>query len=187
VVEMSVHYLIIGDRRYSLHHLVGAGEQHWRDLQTKPFRRRDVYDQFKLCRQLDWQIARLRTFDTARSAQHTASDSNQRHVEILSAASAGVDVSVVYQLVDTANVPWPTSIALAAGFPRSGSAWLGRSPLQPRYFSHACAHLSRVLFPIRPWEEGEVLVLAGFSFWLSVKRKPRACRGFQGDPIPKLR
>jgi hypothetical protein len=46
-------------------HLVGAGEQRWRDLQTQPFRRCDVYDQLKLCRQLDWQIARLRAFDNS--------------------------------------------------------------------------------------------------------------------------
>src|SRR5262249_43773634 len=41
------------------------------------------------------------------------------------------------------------------------------------FHMHA-AHLCRPSsFRPRPWEEG------GFSFWLNVKRKPRACRGFQ--------
>jgi hypothetical protein len=30
-------------------------------------------------------------------------------------------------MLDGVSAAWPTSIALAAGFPRSGSAWLGRS------------------------------------------------------------
>ena len=38
-----------------------------------------------------------------------------RHVEILCAALARVNVSVLYQFVDTAKRPLPTSVALAAG------------------------------------------------------------------------
>ena len=52
---------------------------------------------------------------------------DNRHVEIVCAASARVNVSVLYQFVDTAMRPWPTSIAPRRGFSRSGSAWLGRS------------------------------------------------------------
>src|SRR5262245_28367905 len=35
--------------------------------------------------------------------------------EIVCAASAHVNFSVLYQFVDNANRPWPTSVALAAG------------------------------------------------------------------------
>jgi len=51
---------------------------------------------------------------------------DNRHVEIVCGASAHVNVSVLYQFVDTANRAWPTSIALRL-VSRSGSAWLGRS------------------------------------------------------------
>src|SRR5215471_12739799 len=51
-----------------------------------------------------------------------------RHVEIVCAASARVNVSVLYQFVDSATQPWPTSVAPRRGFlSRSGSAWPGRS------------------------------------------------------------
>src|SRR5262249_30380318 len=45
----------------------------------------------------------------------------------MSAASARVNVSVLYQFVDTATRPWPTFVAPRRGFSRSGSAELGRS------------------------------------------------------------
>src|SRR6516165_11411235 len=48
-------------------------------------------------------------------AQHAAGNFDNRHVEIVCAASAHVNVSVLYQFVDTANQPWPTSVAVAAG------------------------------------------------------------------------
>jgi len=63
----------------------------------------------------------------ARSAQHAASNLDNRHVEIVCAALAQVNVSVFYQFVDTANRPWPTSVAPRRGFSRSGRTGLGRS------------------------------------------------------------
>src|SRR5262249_36429247 len=51
---------------------------------------------------------------------------DNRHVEIVCAASARVNVSVLYQFVDSANWPWPTGVLAASTF-RSGGAWLGRS------------------------------------------------------------
>jgi hypothetical protein len=45
--------------------------------------------------------------ETARSAQHAAGNLDNRHVEIVCAASARVNVSVLYQFVDGANWPWP--------------------------------------------------------------------------------
>ena len=53
--------------------------------------------------------------------------SNNRHVEIVCADLAHVNVSVFYQFVDTANRAWPTSVAPRRGFSRSGSTGLGRS------------------------------------------------------------
>src|SRR5262245_23261433 len=50
-----------------------------------------------------------------------------RHVEIACAASAHVNVSVLYQFIDTASSPRPTSVAPRRGFSRSSSAWPGRS------------------------------------------------------------
>jgi hypothetical protein len=57
------------------------------------------------------------------SAQHTAGDFDNRHVEIVCAASARVNVSVLYQFVDTANRTWPTWRGSAAGI--SGRAARG--------------------------------------------------------------
>jgi hypothetical protein len=54
--------------------------------------------------------------EAARGAEHTAGYLDNRHVEIVCAASARVNVSVLYQFVDTAKRPWPTSVARAAGF-----------------------------------------------------------------------
>jgi hypothetical protein len=54
--------------------------------------------------------------EAARGAEHTADYLDNRHVEIVCAASARVNVSVLYQFVDTAKRPWPTSVARAAGF-----------------------------------------------------------------------
>jgi hypothetical protein len=63
----------------------------------------------------------------ARSAQHAASNLDNRHVEIVCAALAQVNVSVFYQFVDTANRAWPTSVAPRRGFSRSSRTGLGRS------------------------------------------------------------
>src|SRR5215472_15271747 len=55
--------------------------------------------------------------ETARCAQHAAGNFDNRHVEIVCAASAHVNVSVLYQFVDTGDRPWPTtSVAPAAGW-----------------------------------------------------------------------
>src|SRR5262245_45514584 len=62
----------------------------------------------------------------ARCAQHAAGNLDNRHAEIVCAASARVNVSVLYQFVDTANRPWLTSVA-SRRTRRSGSARLGRS------------------------------------------------------------
>jgi hypothetical protein len=62
------------------------------------------------------------------SAQHTAGDFDNRHVEIVCAASARVNVSVLYQFVDTANRTWPTWRGSAAGI--SGRA--ARGSVAPR-------------------------------------------------------
>ena len=57
-----------------------------------------------------------------------AGNLDNRHVEIVCAASAHVNVSVLYQFVDSATQPWPTSVAPRRGFlSRSGSAWPSRS------------------------------------------------------------
>src|SRR5262245_22854345 len=55
--------------------------------------------------------------EAARCAQHAAGNLDNRHVEIVCAASARVNVSVLYQFVDTANRSWPSSIALRLVFP----------------------------------------------------------------------
>src|SRR5262245_63047702 len=49
--------------------------------------------------------------ETARCAQHAAGNLDNRHAEIVCAASARVNVSVFYQFVDTAKPLWPTSVA----------------------------------------------------------------------------
>jgi hypothetical protein len=56
--------------------------------------------------------------EAARSAQHAPGNLDNRHVEIVRAASARVNVSVLYQFIDTANRPWPTWRRSAAGFLR---------------------------------------------------------------------
>jgi hypothetical protein len=61
--------------------------------------------------------------EAARGAEHTAGYLDNRHVEIVCAASARVNVSVLYQFVDTAKRPWPTSVARGRVFP--GRAALG--------------------------------------------------------------
>src|SRR5215510_8488781 len=62
------------------------------------------------------------------SASSAAGNLDNRHVEIVCAASAHVNVSVLYQFVDSATQPWPTSVAPRRGFlSRPGSAWPGRS------------------------------------------------------------
>jgi len=47
----------------------------------------------------------------ARSAQHATGKLDNRHVEIVCAASVRVNVSVLYQFVDSANRLWPTNVA----------------------------------------------------------------------------
>jgi hypothetical protein len=60
------------------------------------------------------------------SASSAAGNLDNRHVEIVCAASAHVNVSVLYQFVDSANWPWPTDVGSAAAKSRSGSARFGR-------------------------------------------------------------
>ena len=57
------------------------------------------------------QIFKREADGCAPSAQHAADNLDNRHVEIVCATSARVNVSVLYQFVDTANRPWPTSVA----------------------------------------------------------------------------
>ena len=61
------------------------------------------------------QIFKREADGCAPSAQHAADNLDNRHVEIVCATSARVNVSVLYQFVDTANRPWPTNVAPAAG------------------------------------------------------------------------
>ena len=65
----------------------------------------------------------------ARSAQHAAGNLDNRHVEIVGAASAHVNVSVLYQFVDSATQPWRTSVAPRRGFLSRSAA---RGPVAPR-------------------------------------------------------
>src|SRR5262249_14942747 len=81
-----------------------------------------------------WRIEwRQRPARSARSTtprartQHAAGNLDNRHVGIVCAASAHVNVSVLYQFVDTAKPRWPTSVAPRRLLLRSGSAWPGRS------------------------------------------------------------
>src|SRR6516164_4946655 len=69
---------------------------------------------------IEWRqrSARLARSTTPRArAQHAAGNLDNRHVEIVCAASAHVNVSVLYQFVDTANRPSPTSVAPWQGIP----------------------------------------------------------------------
>src|SRR5262245_21172180 len=65
----------------------------------------------------------------SRGAQHAAGNLDNRHVEIVCAASARVNVSVLYQFIDTANWPWPTGVAPRQE-PLSGRA--ARGSVAPR-------------------------------------------------------
>jgi hypothetical protein len=49
-----------------------------------------------------FDLAQIRR-ETARSAQHAAGNLDNRHVEIVCAASARVNVSVLYQFIDIAK------------------------------------------------------------------------------------
>jgi hypothetical protein len=49
------------------------------------------------------ELLLLKAGETARRAQHAANNLDNRHVEIVCAALAHVNVSVLYQFVDTAN------------------------------------------------------------------------------------
>src|SRR5262245_19533632 len=62
----------------------------------------------------------------ARCAQHAASNLDNRHAEIVCAASARVNVSVLYQFVDTAKRPWPTGVLAASTLGRI--AWGSVAP-----------------------------------------------------------
>jgi len=53
-------------------------------------------------------------------AQHAAGNLDNRQAEIVCAALAYVNVSVLYQFIDTANRPWPTSVALRRSSPSVG-------------------------------------------------------------------
>ena len=62
-----------------------------------------------------------------------------RHVEILCAALARVNVSVLYQLVDTVSPPWPTSVAPRGAFPgraARGSVALRKMACRPTAGEH---------------------------------------------------
>src|SRR5262249_23208684 len=52
---------------------------------------------------------------SARPAQHAAGNFDNHQVEIVCAASAQVNGSVLYQCVDTANRSWPTGVAPGGG------------------------------------------------------------------------
>jgi len=63
------------------------------------------------------------------SASSAAGNLDNRHVEIVCAASAHVNVSVLYQFVDTGHRPWPTGIVPRGGlFPGRAA----RGPVAPR-------------------------------------------------------
>src|SRR5262249_12265556 len=64
----------------------------------------------------------------APSAQHAAGNLDNRHVGIVCAASAHVNASLLYQFVDTAKRPWPTSVAPR----RVSSGRVARGPVAPR-------------------------------------------------------
>src|SRR5262249_31698700 len=63
----------------------------------------------------------------APSAQHAAGNLDNRHVGIVCAASAHVNASLLYQFVDTAKRPWPTSVAPR----RVSSGRVARGPVAP--------------------------------------------------------
>src|SRR5262249_36608561 len=56
-----------------------------------------------------------------------AGNFNNRHVEILCAASARVNVRIFYQPLTAPTALGLLGVAPRRGFSRSGSAWLGRS------------------------------------------------------------
>ena len=62
------------------------------------------------------QIFKREADGCAPSAQHAAGNLDNRHVEIVRAASARVNVSVLYQSVDAASPPGPTGVAPAGRF-----------------------------------------------------------------------
>ena len=77
----------------------------------------------------DWQrpARSVRSATPRARAQHAAGNLDNRHVEILCAASACVNVSVFYQPLTAPTALGLLGVAPRRGFSRSGSAWLGRS------------------------------------------------------------
>jgi hypothetical protein len=73
--------------------------------------------------------------------QHAGGNLDNRHVEILCVASAYVNVSVLYQFVDTANRSWPTSITLAVGisFGRAARGSVALRKMACRSAARECA------------------------------------------------
>src|SRR5215469_9685256 len=62
---------------------------------------------------IEWRQrpARSARVDNPTSTCAASGNLDNRHVRIVCAASAHVNVSVLYQFVDTANRPWPTGVA----------------------------------------------------------------------------
>src|SRR5262249_45787524 len=81
----------------------------------------------KILRNANSSVSLLRGFGSDPQVSCAAGNFDNRHVEIVCAASAHVNVSVLYQFVDTAKRPWPIRVTPRQESPRSGSAWLGRS------------------------------------------------------------
>ena len=84
------------------------------------------------------QIFKREADGCAPSAQHAAGNLDNRHVEIVRAASARVNVSVLYQSVDAASPPGPTGVAPAGRFFPVGQ----RGSVVPRKM--ACRPTARV-------------------------------------------
>src|SRR5262245_18624451 len=79
---------------------------------------------------IEWRQRPARSVSSTTPRAHASSMQpvlDNRHVEIICAPSARVNVSVLYQFIDTASSPRPTSVAPRRGFSRSSSAWPGRS------------------------------------------------------------
>jgi|SRR5215469_11580627 len=69
----------------------------------------------KILRNANSSASLLRGFGSDPRVSRAARNFDNRHVEIVCAASTRVNVSVFYQCVDTANRPWPTSVVPGGG------------------------------------------------------------------------
>ena len=96
-----------------------------------------------------------------RRALRATGNLDNRHVEIVCAASAQVNVSVLYQFVDTAKRPWPTNVAprrVSFGRAARGSVAPGRMACRPT----AGERISLRFKAINSRTEGGSLVAAPF-------------------------